>query len=167
MELNKIERRGDCMSFKFGYLPDGPQSAILQFEGFIDEDFIQKDIQLNQSAKFVFDFQKTIGINSCGIREMVQLIKRAESTSAIDYINCPPFIIAQMNMVNGFLGPNKKVVSLYIPYSSENPAKNLNVHTLVKDIDAKKLPVTFKDENGIELKFDGSAVKFFKFLLNS
>ena len=137
--------------------------TTIKIFGHLDEEFIQSEVDLPSADIIRFDLASLDGINSCGIREFISLLKRIPLTSMIEYHNCPTIFIIQVNMVNGFLGQNRKVVSLFAPYvgiQSENEIlhfyemKGLNTSDILK-------VVKINDEDH---EFDGSIEKYFRFL---
>ena len=135
----------------------------IKFVGHLDEDFIQREIDLPSSEVVKCDLSRLDGINSCGIREFITFLKRIPSTTMIEYHNCPPVFIMQVNMVNGFLGLNRKVFSLFAPYvgvDTENEVLYFYETSGLKASDVLSI-IKMNDEDH---EFDGSIEKYFRFL---
>ncbi len=142
-----------------------PGSTVISFSGPIDEDFMYTDVNVGSSSVYKFDFKETTLINSCGIKELLNLIRSLEDVATISYLRCPPFLVQQISMVKGFLGPRKKVESLFIPYFDEEKGKDYLVLTEVSSISKTNLPLLYKDFlTKKDIPFDGSPAKFFRFL---
>jgi hypothetical protein len=90
----------------------------IQVVGSLDEDSNFSQIDLSFASEIFFDFKNITGIQSCGVREWLKLIKNIKNIP-IYFNNCPKIIIDQINMVDGFLPKNAHVASFYVPYYSE------------------------------------------------
>lgn len=58
-------------------------------------------------------------INSFGVRSWMEAVRRVPESITYEFIECPPPVIDQMNMVKGFLGRGK-VTSFYAPLACED-----------------------------------------------
>lgn len=81
--------------------------------GSIDEDTDLTPLLKLKNSSVVFHFQEINSINSCGIRTWVNFIR--EFGGSIEFQECPPLIVRQMNMVPSFLG-KARVDSVFVPY---------------------------------------------------
>lgn len=92
---------------------------ILSFSGDINEyaDFTKVD--LGGAKEAIFDFSEVRFVNSIGLRGWIIWIKKAAGMS-IQFIKCPRYVVDQMNILEGFLPPNARVESFYIPYYCES-----------------------------------------------
>jgi hypothetical protein len=148
--------------FNLEVVPD-VSFTIIKIFGHLDEEFIQSEVNLPPSDIIRFDLAKLDGINSCGIREFISLLKRIPLATMIEYHNCPTIFIIQVNMVNGFLGQNRKVISLFAPYvgiQTENEALYFYEMNGLNTSDILKV-IKINDEDH---EFDGSIEKYFRFL---
>jgi hypothetical protein len=57
-------------------------------------------------------------INSFGVRSWIEAIRKVPPTVQFEFVECPPPVVDQMNMVAGFLGRGK-VASFYAPMVCE------------------------------------------------
>ena len=57
-------------------------------------------------------------INSFGVRSWIDAIRKVPSGTDFEFVECPPPVVDQMNMVAGFLGRGK-VSSFYAPMACE------------------------------------------------
>ncbi len=145
----KIETKGD--------------NNVFYLSGKIDEDFRRKDLEINDFKKVTFNFRDLTMINSCGIREWIDFLKAIPTDIAIQYEECTPIIVTQMNIISGFLRSNIKVVSFYAPYfDPSNDTETLHL-IQTKDI-TDVLPPVVKNADGDQLDFDAHAEKYFYFL---
>lgn len=148
--------------FKFDIRQD-LGSIEIKVVGHLDENFIQSEHTIPNGTLVKFNLDKLEGINSCGIREFINLLKRFPAETQVEYSHCPPFFIQQVNLVNGFLATNRKISSLYVPYiglESENEVTQFVDATSLKISDVKKVIHI----NGEDYEFDGFIEKYFRFL---
>ena len=148
----KIEKAGTEMKISVG--------------GVIDEDadFTPHALTGATSAKLFLGGVKSI--NSCGIREWIKWIGTAGMAS-IEYVECPKIIVDQINMVQGFLPSQGKVLSFYVPYYSDDSGTEKNVlFTYGQEYGDQGLQKTpeVKDEAGAAMEMDVVEAKYFKFL---
>ena len=113
---------------------------MIHFSGDIDEDSVFDDIKLSQKKKVILDFQNITGINSCGIREWIKLMKTVPSDSHVTCIHCQKEIIDQANMIDGFFPDNTFISSFYIPYFCESCNEQTNI-LATRDDEPNKVPV--------------------------
>lgn len=146
--LEKIEKDGRC---------------VIRLQGSIDEDFDGQMLLNEGSAKIFIDFNKVSKINSCGVREFIDVLGQI-SDKTLYYVNCPRILVDQINMVKGFITDKSFVLSFYAPYFCEETDEDHMVLFKAADItDFSKAPVA-KDSNGNDLVFDDFEEKYFKFL---
>ena len=148
---------------KFSYTVSkrGDESVYL-LSGKIDEDFRQKDIDISNSSKVVFNFKDVLMINSCGVREWIGLLKTIPSGVELAYEECKPIIVTQMNIIAGFVVPGMRVISFYAPYF--DPSDESEAMHLIKTSELTTIPPVFKNKNGETLDFDAHPEKYFHFL---
>lgn len=58
-------------------------------------------------------------INSFGVRSWIDAIRKVPDGTSLEFVECPPPVIDQMNMVAGFLGRAGTVSSFYAPMVCE------------------------------------------------
>ena len=87
---------------------------VIRIAGTVDETFPTDDFVAGATGVMVVDLGGVERITSFGIRSWEGALKRLQ----VDYLcftNCPPSIVAQLNMVSGFAGKGE-VVSFQAPY---------------------------------------------------
>ena len=57
-------------------------------------------------------------INSYGVRAWIEAVRRIPADTTVEFVECPPPVVDQMNMVQGFLGRGA-VASFYAPMACE------------------------------------------------
>lgn len=134
--------------------------------GSIDEDADFAPFALNGAKQIEFYLGQVKSINSCGIREWIKWVGTAGGVEVL-YHECPKIIVDQINMVQGFLPAQGKVVSFYVPYYSEESSSEKSVlFRNGQEFDTSgniRSPVV-KDDSGHEMEMDVVEAKYFKFL---
>lgn len=136
--------------------------------GELDEDTKFLDLYIPEATEITVNFEKVIRLQSCGIREWIQLI-RPYNQLPFTFINCPKIVIDQINMTEGFLPKNGLVASFYVPYFNDDSGDEKQVlFTFGIEFDKNSIypPEDIKDSNGNLMFMDVLEHKYFKFLKN-
>ena len=134
----------------------------VMLRGIIDED-ANFDPLMKLHSPLVINFSGVTSINSCGVRNWVNLLKDL-SGKEVFYEECPTLIVRQMNMVPSFVG-GAKIVSVFAPYVCESCEKELAL--LVKETEfdgGVKEAFTCDACKKGEMEFDGRPDQYFAFL---
>ena len=144
-------------------------TLIISMDGKIEDQFSKFVLQLSsvihKFQEVEINMDKITFINSPGIREWIRLMVLLKNMkTAISF--CPPLIVNQINLVEGFVNKNTVMKSFYVSYYNEE-----------KDIEKKILYVSGKDyatdflnikehveEDGNIFKLDVIKIKYFNFL---
>jgi len=138
-------------------------SNIFYLSGKIDEDFRRGDLDLSKFKNVTFNFKDLSMINSCGIREWIDFLKEVPDDVVVNYEECTPIIVTQMNIISGFLRPNINVLSFYAPYfDPSDESETMHLISTKDGIDS--LPPIVKNAQGEEMDFDAHPDKYFHFL---
>ena len=145
--------------------------TYVKLSGVIDEDNELNTLadKLGQGTA-VIDVSEIERINSCGVRDWVNWLSKAEKGGAkIVLVECSPAIVAQINLVNNFTG-NGVVKSFYAPYFCPNC--DLEKVLLVETRDMAgaqpfKAPSCRCDECDGPMDFDDMEESYFAFLGNA
>ena len=135
-------------------------------KGTIDEDVDFTPHSLEGAAAVDFYLGELKSINSCGIRDWIKWMGTAGSAQ-VRYHECPKIIVDQINMVQGFLPAQGKVMSFYVPFYSDDSGTEKNVlFTHSKEFTDQGLGTVpeIKDESGNAMEMDVVEAKYFKFL---
>ncbi|MDY0001703.1 MAG: hypothetical protein RBU30_10440, partial [Polyangia bacterium] len=91
--------------------------TYIKLSGVIDEDNeLAALTERVGSGTTVIDLAEIERINSCGVRDWVNWLGKSEKKGAdIIMVECSPAIVAQINLVNNFVGKGA-VKSFYAPY---------------------------------------------------
>jgi anti-anti-sigma regulatory factor len=142
-------------------------TCYLSFKGCIDEDFNFEQLTQEKLAKYLIDFNQVEMINSCGIREWILFLEKLGKESQIIYVNCPQFIVQQINMVEGFLNKNSAVHTFFGPYYCEecDNEKKVLIKTaeMIKQNELKA-PAIKCDSCENNMEFDAHEKQYFSFL---
>lgn len=96
--------------------PDG-DSQFIELAGDIDEDanFEELENALKGKPTARIDLRGIERINSIGVREWVNFIRRASESTAITLERCSSVVVTQLNMIANFAG-KAVVASIVAPY---------------------------------------------------
>lgn len=150
--------------FHFDVVESGGRCHI-NLIGMIDENTNLNNLLKYKGQTLVFNFKKVTSINSCGIRTWVNFIKEL-GTSNMEFTECPPGIVRQMNMVPSFLG-SAKVTSVYVPYVCDSCEHELDQLVQIQDYKSgKPIEETIKCEkcSSEEMEIDGNVKQYFAFV---
>lgn len=138
----------------------------LTMGGTIDEDADFTQLSLAGASEIDLDLGTLKSINSCGIREWIKWMGTAPAAK-ISFTQCPKVIVDQINMVDGFLPGNAKVVSFFVPYYNDESGSEKNVlfrfGTEFTESSVNP-PSTVQDEEGNAMEMDVIESKYFKFI---
>jgi hypothetical protein len=138
----------------------------VQIAGVIDEDADFTPFGLDGAPAVELHLGDIKSINSCGIREWIKWMGTSKA-APVEYHQCPKIIVDQINMVQGFLPAQGRVMSFYVPFYSDDSGTEKNVlFTLGKEYTEQGLgePPAVKDEDGNSMEMDVVEAKYFKFL---
>jgi anti-anti-sigma regulatory factor len=145
--------------------------TYVKLAGVIDE-----DNELNTLADklgtgtAVIDVSEIERINSCGVRDWVNWLGRAEKGGAnVVLVQCSPAIVAQINLVNNFTG-NGVVKSFFAPYFCPNCDLEKVLLVETRDMFGAtpfKAPSCRCDECDGPMDFDDMEESYFAFLANT
>lgn len=156
------------MAFAINKASEGGK-VVLQLKGNIDEDANFAPPDIGGAGAVVLDLEGVSAINSVGIREWIKWVKGIPSSVQLSVRKCPKIIVDQINMVAGFLPPQAKVESFYVPYYSDSSGNEKMVlfesGKEFKDGDVNA-PPEVKDDAGEVMEMDVIEAKYFKFLKN-
>jgi hypothetical protein len=140
----------------------------LELIGDLDEDTRFVNLHMPDATEVIVNFDKVTRIQSCGIREWIQLINPYTKLPFV-YVKCPKIIIDQINMLSGFLPESGKIESFYVPYYNEESGDEKQIlFTYGTEFDKNGIypPKEVKDSNGNLMEMDVVETKYFKFLQN-
>ena len=137
--------------------------TVIRLQGQINEDSHFEEIKALTEKEIVIDLSEVSHINSCGIREWIELQKKYFKFDKVIYRECPQVIVEQMNIVSGFVFEKGIIESFYAPYYSEGEDKEYKVLLKPSEVLNGKAPVK-KDESGQTLEFDDIEAQYFNFL---
>ena len=150
-------------NFQFEITESGTGNHV-NLIGIIDEDTDFSALLKLKTSPVVFNFKNITSINSCGIRTWVNFVKEFPEGN-VTFIECPPLVVRQMNMVPSFMG-KAKVESVFVPYVCDSCEHEQNKLVLVSEY--KKgisIPETIQCEKcqSEEMEMDGNVKQYFSF----
>ncbi len=146
--------------------------TYVKLSGVIDEDNELGTLadKLGGGGTAVIDVSEIERINSCGVRDWVNWLGKAEKGGAkIVMVECSPAIVAQINLVNNFTG-NGVVKSFYAPYFCPNCDLEKVLLVETRDMHGQtpfKSPSCRCDECDGPMDFDDMEESYFAFLGNA
>jgi hypothetical protein len=90
---------------------DGGRTLLLR--GVIDEN-ADLGFFTELHGRIVVNLKAVRRINSYGVRSWIEAIRTVPADAKLDFVECPPPVIDQVNMISGFLGRGA-VSSFYAP----------------------------------------------------
>lgn len=141
---------------------DGSNTKVV-LEGQINEDSDFSALESLKGDTLILNFKNVTHINSCGIRDWVEVQKKSFQFNKVIYQECPQVIIEQMNIVSGFIHKNGEIESFYAPYYNEAKDEEVKILLTPAEVVGSKAPLK-KDQDGNELEFDDIEVQYFSFL---
>ncbi len=138
----------------------------VQVAGVIDEDADFTSFALEGAPAVEFHLGEIKSINSCGIREWIKWIGTSKA-APVEYHECPKIIVDQINMVQGFLPDQGKVLSFYVPFYSDESGTEKNVLFKLGEeytLQGLQNPPAITDDQGNSMEMDVVEAKYFKFL---
>jgi hypothetical protein len=146
------------------------ESIVIKLSGEIDEDSFFPEVDYSGAKNIEFNFEGLNNINSCGIRDWVGWLKKIPTELNSSFINCPPFIIDQVNMINGFVPEGGTINSFQVPYYCDDTDEVIQklyvrgVDYTGDDCTIEKIYTCPECDAGAEI--DVIEQKYFKFLKN-
>lgn len=97
---------------------------VLFLKGSITEDSRLELVDSDGEPTVIIDLAEVNRINSYGIRQWINNLKRlTEKSPRIVFTRCPPMMVEQFNMISNF-GADGTVFSFYLPFYSEKLEKS-------------------------------------------
>ncbi len=139
------------------------QKGLIELSGRIDEDSHFEELLNLSPSHYIFDFNGVNLINSCGVREWINLVAKLAQKSVITYRNCPQIMVEQMNMVQGFFPAGVTIESFYAPYFDPDQDREIKILIQTTEVVNFKAPLK-NNEQGKPLEFDALEAQYFNFL---
>jgi hypothetical protein len=113
-------------------------------------------------AELTINFKDVTRVNSCGVREWVNLLAKVPNT-ALKYEECPMIVVKQLNAVPDFQG-KAKISTFYAPYFCEECDEEAMRLLDVSQITSDKAPDQACEKCKKPLNFDAIANQYFSFI---
>jgi thiol-disulfide isomerase/thioredoxin len=137
------------------------QGGRVALSGILDENSDLKPLRGLTGAVLV-NFKDVKRINSCGVREWVNLLGAVPGTQ-MTYEECPVVIVKQLNAVPDFQG-KAKVASFFAPYFCKKCKKQAAKLIQASQVKDGKSEEPKCETCGEQMKFDSVPGQFFSFL---
>ncbi|MBM4303659.1 MAG: hypothetical protein FJ112_04970 [Deltaproteobacteria bacterium] len=160
--MNTAELLNDHFRFE---VSTAENRSHIKLIGIIDENADFSSLLKLKGQNISFDFKDVSSINSCGIRTWVNFMKELTGTP-IEFVECPPLVVRQMNMVPSFLG-SAVVTSVYIPYVCDECDHEQQQKISIQDYKSGlKIAQTITCEkcSSNTMELDGNVKQYFAFV---
>ncbi len=127
---------------------------VVYFEGFLDERSDPAEwktglTKMKDQKIIAMDHSRVSRANSAGIVIWLKFVEKLKTP--IKYVNCPVWLVGQLNMIKGFLKNDSFVESLQLPYHCEkNDESKTFLAVIGKEIPLQKEYSKFKAKNRVE-----------------
>ncbi len=132
----------------------------VELDGYLDE---KSDLTVLKelNGDIIVDFKNLTRINSCGVKEWVEVINTGDKN--LSYDNCSLVTVKQLNAVPDFMG-GSRVIKFYAPYYCEECDEERECLLEVANFDPGNVPELKCSECEHAMSFDGVASHYFSFL---
>lgn len=104
----------NSVQWKVEQLPD--QARVVVMSGAITEDADLRALAALGPGQLSFDMEAVDQINSCGVREWIQFVRKlADADRRFELVRCSPAIVRQLNTIANFRGDGQ-IRSVMLPY---------------------------------------------------
>lgn len=114
------------------------------------------------SGAVAINFKEVARVNSCGVREWVNLIAKLQEAQ-LSYEECPMVVVKQLNSVPDFQG-KAKVTSFFAPYFCEDCDAEEVKLLQSSQISGETAPTLNCEKCSKPLNFDAIPAQYFSFL---
>jgi anti-anti-sigma regulatory factor len=146
------------------------ETSVAVLRGTIDEDAELAAGLRTLKARVRFDLGGVEAINSCGVREWINILRDLEAReSRIEYVGVSVPLVQQFNMILNARGTGR-VTSFHAPYFCGNCRKPREMlltiadHPSLQKVESISAPLLACPTCGDPLEFDEIEEKFFNFL---
>jgi hypothetical protein len=148
-----IDTRGDRM--------------VVLLRGEINENADLTELQRHLHGQVTLVLEAVTRINSCGVREWVNLMRELDEVTDLVFARCSPTVVTQLNSIYNFRG-RARVASFFAPYVCEvcrvDEYKLLDVEEHFPDRTELHVPAFRCPRCGGVMMFDELAERYLAFL---
>lgn len=152
-------------SFHIDVRDDGAGRCLVAIRGVIDENADLSPLSGLRAPSVQINMSEVRRINSFGVRSWIEALRNIPDTVALEFVECPPPVIDQCNMVHGFLGHGVPT-SFYAMMVCESCEEEIDKLFQTEDCRALggKLPRTTCAACGGEMEVDDIEEQYLSFL---
>jgi hypothetical protein len=144
---------------------EAPDRCVVHVSGVVDENADLSRLASLGASRVEVNLKDVRRINSFGVRSWVEAMRKIPPTTQLEFVHCPPPVIDQCNMVNGFLGHGRPL-SFYAMMVCEDCDEELDqlfeTEACVKL--GGQLPATPCPNCGSEMEIDDLEEQYLLFL---
>ncbi len=139
--------------------------AVVALSGVLDERFDGARLTDSGTPFIVLDLEGVERITSFGVREWMRALQAIDA-ELLCFINCPPCMLIQFNMIRGF-GGRGRLVSFYAPYVCPRCEAELYRHVDLREqydlITASTPPPVKCPDCDVDAEFDDLSERYFSY----
>jgi anti-anti-sigma regulatory factor len=159
---------GEVFSWTMEPDPIGAGRTVVALRGEINENADFEPLKQRLAGEVVLDLEGVTRVNSCGVREWVNFVRRLDNVTALWFARCSPNVVLQLNTIYNFRG-RARVISFLAPYVCEtchvDEYKVLSVDEHFPDRRPTTPPPAFRCQRcGGVLVFDELPERYLSFL---
>jgi hypothetical protein len=143
------------------------ERMVVQLRGEINENADLSELERILRGKVTLLLDGITRINSCGVREWVNLMRELRRVSSLVFARCSPTVVTQLNSIYNFRG-RAKVESFFAPYVCEvcrvDDYKLLDVNEHFPDRSEPHVPAFRCSRCGGVMMFDELPERYLAFL---
>jgi eukaryotic-like serine/threonine-protein kinase len=152
-------------SFQIDVRDDGAGRCLVSVGGVIDENADLSPLTQLRAPSVQVNMGEVRRINSFGVRSWIEALRKIPQSVALEFVECPPPVIDQCNMVRGFLGHGTPA-SFYAMMVCESCDEELDKLFSTAECKARggALPPTSCPSCGGEMEVDDIEEQYLSFL---
>jgi hypothetical protein len=151
-------------TFQIDIREDG-RRCLVRLGGVIDENADLSPLTQLRTSTVQVNMSDVRRINSFGVRSWIEALRGIPDSVALEFVECPPPVIDQCNMVHGFLGHGRPMsfYAMMVCDSCEEEIDKLYATEECKALGGK-LPETRCPSCGGEMEIDDIEEQYLSFL---
>jgi hypothetical protein len=138
-------------------------TTTVTFVGNMDESVRFDPLQKQLQGRVLFHLEKVDRINSCGVREWVNLVRDLPKVTDLVFTHCSGAVVSQLTMVSNFIGKGR-VESVFAPFCCEKCGASAEKLVPITSVAGGHTP-THPCDCGDTMAFDDMYDRYFGFLM--
>jgi eukaryotic-like serine/threonine-protein kinase len=157
--------RDNDVSFQIDVNDDGRGRCVVRVYGVIDENADLTPLTSLRAPRVQVNMGEVRRINSFGVRSWIEALRKVPESVSLEFVECPPPVIDQCNMVRGFLGHGRpsSFYAMMVCGACDEELDKLYSTEECKALGGK-LPLTSCPSCGGEMEVDDIEEQYLSFL---